>query len=66
MDSEIESRFDRIDNTLTDLNKRLFKGNGKEPWDVRLDRLERWKKTTCWVYLTVASAAVYSIIKRIF
>jgi len=37
-------RFDKIDSSLEGLEKKLFKGNGTLPWDVRLDRLEQAEK----------------------
>lgn len=42
---ECRPRFDKIDEALKDLNTRLFKGNGKEPFDVRLTRVEDTAKT---------------------
>ena len=53
-------RFDKIDNALNALNTRLFKGNGKDPWDVRLDRLERFRSGSVWFYgiLIIAGAGL--------
>ena len=41
---ECTKRFDRIDSSLDELNRSLFRGNGNTPWDVRLDRLEQRAK----------------------
>ncbi len=41
---ECTKRFDKIDSSLDELNRRLFRGNGNTPWDVRLDRLEQQSK----------------------
>lgn len=43
---ECRRRFDKIDKTLEDLNTRLFKGNGKEAWDVRLVKVEAKAEST--------------------
>ena len=48
MDKDIEKRFNKLDETIEELCKRLFKGNGSLPWDVRLDRLEQFKKFCYW------------------
>ncbi len=45
---ECRGRFDKIDealkenkDALKDLDRRLFKGNGNEPWDIRINNLEQ-------------------------
>jgi len=57
---ECTKRFDKIDRAFEELNNRLFKGNGKDAWDVRLDRLEVFKKVIIWVICTliIATASV--------
>ena len=42
---ECTRRFDKIDATLEQINTRLFKGNGKDSWDIQLDRLNSFRKT---------------------
>ena len=57
MEKEIKEEFNKIQGRFDCLEKRLFKGNGNPPWDVRLDRLERFKAGLCWavgiVYIAI-------------
>ena len=65
MDKEIQDEFGKINKKLDNLFNRLFVGNGKEPWDVRLDRLERFKKVCCGT-LAVIGTAIVGFIVSIF
>ena len=56
--SETKERFDYLE-------KRLFKGNGGPPWDVRLDRLEQFKKLACWIGCSLFSGILVVLIVHI-
>jgi len=44
-----KDRFDKMEKILTNIDKKLFRGNGSPPWDVRIDRVERLSKVLVWV-----------------
>lgn len=62
---ECRQRFDKIDKSLEDLNTRLFKGNGGEPFDIRLTRVEDTAKTfkrAVWLFIAGVVTFVGKII----
>ena len=67
MDKDIQDEFNKVNGRLDELFNRLFVGNGKTSWDVRLDRLEGFKKLVCWavgiVYIAIVGFIV-SIFKK--
>ena len=50
-----DDRLSRIEKIVTDIDKKLFRGNGSPPWDVRLDRVERLSKVLVWLGALMAS-----------
>jgi len=55
---ECKERFDRIDSRLDELFDRLFIGNGKPAWDVRIDRIEQKARSLTWFICSITIALI--------
>jgi len=59
---ECYNRFDKIDRSLSDLNTKLFVGNGKPAFNTRMDRLEqRAKSEDKWRKVVVSALVVLAL-----
>ncbi len=59
-----KDRLDRIEIVMTNIDNKLFRGNGSPPWDVRLDRCERLNKVLIW-FVTAMTSTTFVIAGKI-
>lgn len=59
-------RFDKVDEAFEKLDTRLFKGNGGEPMDIRIDRNTQWRKRLVWAMGFIGTPVVIFIIRVVY
>ena len=54
LSQSIDKRFDKIEEKQDDFFNKMYIGNGKESFVVRIDRIERVIKKMCWFGCSIA------------
>ncbi len=66
MDDELNRRLAVIESKLDLLDKKLFRGNGTPPFDIRMDRAERFIKAQIWLIAIILGTFIPIAIKTLF
>jgi len=57
----VESKLDDIDSKPETIGDKLFVGNGTPPITVQIDRLNTFKKISCWLFCVIFLSGVGAI-----
>ena len=61
-----KDRFDKIEEIVTSIDTKLFRGNGSPSWGIRLDRAERILKVLVWAGARMTSTSACIVGKFIY
>jgi hypothetical protein len=59
-----KSEFDEIKGMIQKIHDKMFVGNGHPSMSVQLDRLNSFKRTTCW-FIGVMSVSFIGIVSKL-
>jgi hypothetical protein len=59
-----KGEFEEIKGLITKMHNKMFVGNGQPPMSVQIDRLNGFKKVTCW-FIAVLSVSWIGIVSKL-